>query len=45
MSAAELTVLTGDICVVVEKPDVDWWVVQKSDGTEGFVPANFVALL
>lgn len=31
-----------DVMILVNKTNSDWWSVRKLDGTEGFVPANFV---
>ncbi|XP_033735465.1 spectrin beta chain, non-erythrocytic 5-like isoform X2 [Pecten maximus] len=33
----------GEIMIVVQRTNADWWQIRKSDGTEGFVPANYVA--
>ena len=30
------------IMTLVQKTNNDWWQIKKSDGSEGFVPANYV---
>ena len=32
----------GETMVLLNKTNPDWWSVRKSDGVEGFVPANYV---
>lgn len=32
----------GETMVLLNKTNPDWWSVRKSDGMEGFVPANYV---
>uniref|UniRef100_A0A1Y9H0U3 Spectrin beta chain n=2 Tax=Anopheles dirus TaxID=7168 RepID=A0A1Y9H0U3_9DIPT len=32
----------GDVMILQNKNNVDWWNIRKLDGTEGFVPANYV---
>ena len=28
--------------MLIQKTNNDWWQIKKSDGSEGFVPANYV---
>ncbi|XP_052891204.1 spectrin beta chain, non-erythrocytic 1 [Anopheles moucheti] len=37
-----MKVAKGDVMILQNKNNVDWWNVRKLDGTEGFVPANYV---
>lgn len=30
------------ILVLVQRTNADWWQIRKTDGVEGFVPANYV---
>ncbi|XP_044008912.1 spectrin beta chain, non-erythrocytic 5 isoform X1 [Aphidius gifuensis] len=32
----------GEIMFIINKTNPDWWNVRKIDGTDGFVPANYV---
>ncbi|CRK98513.1 CLUMA_CG011869, isoform A [Clunio marinus] len=32
----------GETMVLLNKTNPDWWSVRKSDGVEGFIPANYV---
>lgn len=32
----------GEVMILQVKTNADWWSVRKLDGTEGFVPANYV---
>ncbi|XP_048512555.1 spectrin beta chain, non-erythrocytic 1 isoform X2 [Athalia rosae] len=32
----------GEIMFLLNKTNPDWWSVRKADGTDGFVPANYV---
>jgi len=32
----------GEIMILQNKTNADWWSVRKTDGSEGFVPANYV---
>lgn len=32
----------GEIMILQNKTNADWWSIRKLDGTEGFVPANYV---
>ncbi|XP_048733527.1 spectrin alpha chain, non-erythrocytic 1-like isoform X2 [Ostrea edulis] len=32
----------GEIMLLVQRTNSDWWQIRKMDGTEGFVPANYV---
>jgi formin-binding protein 1 len=38
----ELTFAEGEILNVTSKDNSGWWYVQNSEGTEGFVPSNYV---
>ncbi|XP_041352702.1 spectrin beta chain, non-erythrocytic 5-like isoform X2 [Gigantopelta aegis] len=38
----DLKVSKGEVLILLEQTNSDWWQVRKSDGTEGFVPANYV---
>lgn len=35
----------GEEMLLLNKTNSDWWNVHKNDGTEGFVPANYVSEL
>ncbi|XP_052269284.1 spectrin beta chain, non-erythrocytic 1-like isoform X3 [Dreissena polymorpha] len=37
-----VTVEKGEVLILVQKTNNDWWQIRKSSGTEGFVPANYV---
>lgn len=37
-----LRVAKGEIMILQNKTNADWWSIRKLDGTEGFVPANYV---
>ncbi|XP_058129165.1 spectrin beta chain, non-erythrocytic 1 [Anopheles coustani] len=37
-----MKVSKGDVMILQNKNNADWWNVRKLDGTEGFVPANYV---
>lgn len=32
----------GETMFLINKTNPDWWSVRKADGTDGFVPANYV---
>ncbi|XP_071162084.1 spectrin beta chain-like isoform X8 [Mytilus edulis] len=32
----------GDLLLLIQRTNSDWWQIRKGDGTEGFVPANYV---
>lgn len=32
----------GEVMFLINKTNPDWWSVRKGDGTDGFVPANYV---
>jgi spectrin beta len=32
----------GEVMFLLNKTNPDWWNVRKADGTDGFVPANYV---
>lgn len=32
----------GEVMFILNKTNPDWWNVRKADGTDGFVPANYV---
>ncbi|XP_043493138.1 spectrin beta chain, non-erythrocytic 5 isoform X1 [Polistes fuscatus] len=32
----------GEVMFLLHKTNLDWWNVRKADGTDGFVPANYV---
>ena len=32
----------GEIMILLNKTNPDWWSVRKVDGIDGFVPANYV---
>jgi spectrin beta len=32
----------GEVMFLLNKTNADWWNVRKADGTDGFVPANYV---
>ncbi|GFT80923.1 spectrin beta chain, non-erythrocytic 5 [Nephila pilipes] len=33
----------GEIMILLQKTNADWWNVRKSNGIDGFVPANYVS--
>lgn len=35
----------GEIMILLNKSNPDWWCVRKLDGTEGFAPANYVVAI
>ncbi|XP_035773610.1 spectrin beta chain, non-erythrocytic 1-like isoform X2 [Anopheles albimanus] len=37
-----MKVVKGDVMILQNKNNADWWNVRKLDGQEGFVPANYV---
>jgi spectrin beta len=37
-----MTMLKGEVMFLLNKTNADWWNVRKADGTDGFVPANYV---
>jgi spectrin beta len=37
-----ITMQKDEVMLLHEKTNYDWWCVRKADGTEGFVPANYV---
>ncbi|XP_055880886.1 spectrin beta chain, non-erythrocytic 2-like isoform X3 [Biomphalaria glabrata] len=37
-----MTADKGEVMILLQKTNDDWWQVRKSDATEGFVPANYV---
>ena len=37
-----LTIQKGEVMLLHNKTNSDWWNVRKADGTDGFVPANYV---
>lgn len=37
-----LSMQKGEIMFLLNKGNPDWWCVRKSDGTDGFAPANYV---
>ncbi|XP_022090941.1 spectrin beta chain, non-erythrocytic 5-like isoform X2 [Acanthaster planci] len=41
-SGQGLKVSKGEILILVEKTNADWWNIRKASGQEGFVPANYV---
>lgn len=32
----------GEVMFLINKTNPDWWSIRKADGTDGFVPANYV---
>nr|XP_022333961.1 spectrin alpha chain, non-erythrocytic 1-like isoform X4 [Crassostrea virginica] len=32
----------GEVMLLVQRTNSDWWQIRKTDGSEGFVPANYV---
>ena len=32
----------GDVLLLIQTTNKDWWQIRKGDGTEGYVPANYV---
>ncbi|XP_071037774.1 spectrin beta chain [Parasteatoda tepidariorum] len=39
----EFDVDKGEVMMLLQKTNSDWWNVRKSNGLEGFVPANYVS--
>lgn len=37
-----ISVAKGEIMILLNKTNNDWWSIRKMDGGEGFVPANYV---
>jgi spectrin beta len=37
-----MTMPKGEVMFLLNKTNPDWWNVRKADGTDGFVPANYV---
>ncbi|XP_053397817.1 spectrin alpha chain, non-erythrocytic 1-like isoform X2 [Mercenaria mercenaria] len=37
-----MTIEKGEVMTLIQKTNNDWWQIKKSDGVEGFVPANYV---
>lgn len=37
-----MKMVKGETMVLLNKTNPDWWSVRKSDGVEGFIPANYV---
>lgn len=37
-----LSMQKGEIMILLNKSNIDWWSVRKSNGTDGFAPANYV---
>lgn len=37
-----VTMAKREVMVLLSKANADWWCVRKSDGSSGFVPANYV---
>jgi len=37
-----MTMEKGEVMLLLDKTNSDWWNVRKTDGTDGFVPANYV---
>jgi spectrin beta len=37
-----MTMQKGEVMLLLNKTNSDWWNVRKADGTDGFVPANYV---
>ncbi|KJE92389.1 protein tyrosine kinase tec [Capsaspora owczarzaki ATCC 30864] len=43
VSEGDLSIHAGDILVVFDKSDPNWWFARASNGAEGSIPSNFVA--
>lgn len=37
-----LSMSKGEVMILLNKSNPDWWCVRKADGTDGFAPANYV---
>lgn len=37
-----ISIVKGEIMILLNKTNDDWWSIRKMDGSEGFVPANYV---
>ncbi|XP_035225862.1 spectrin beta chain, non-erythrocytic 1-like isoform X1 [Stegodyphus dumicola] len=41
-SGQDLEIDKGEVMILLQKTNADWWNVRKSNGQDGFVPANYV---
>ena len=41
-SGQGMHMVKGEVMFLLNKTNPDWWSVRKADGTDGFVPANYV---
>ncbi|XP_012280338.1 spectrin beta chain, non-erythrocytic 5 isoform X2 [Orussus abietinus] len=41
-SGEGMHMLKGEVMFLLKKTNEDWWSVRKADGSDGFVPANYV---
>ncbi|XP_076761659.1 spectrin beta chain, non-erythrocytic 5 kst isoform X2 [Xylocopa sonorina] len=41
-SGQGMHMVKGEVMFLLSKTNPDWWSVRKADGTDGFVPANYV---
>lgn len=41
-SGPGMSMLKGEVMFLLNRTNNDWWNVRKADGTDGFVPANYV---
>ncbi|XP_076681486.1 spectrin beta chain, non-erythrocytic 5 kst isoform X2 [Andrena cerasifolii] len=41
-SGQGMHMVKGEVMFLLSKPNNDWWSVRKADGSDGFVPANYV---
>ncbi|CAL1542371.1 unnamed protein product [Lymnaea stagnalis] len=37
-----LTMEKGEVMILLQRTNDDWWQIRKADATEGFIPANYV---
>nr|CAD7456118.1 unnamed protein product [Timema tahoe] len=37
-----MSMAKGEVMMLLNKTNPDWWNIRKADGTDGFVPANYV---
>jgi uncharacterized protein YgiM (DUF1202 family) len=40
----EISIEGGEIVLVMEKNDNQWWKIQNNDGSVGFVPGNYLQM-
>lgn len=43
VSEGDLSMSTGEVLIVFDKSDPNWWMARNEEGKEGSIPSNFVA--